>query len=152
MALSLPDLAQRADLIMRGTVRQQTSEWRGALIYTVTTVEVAALFKGVFRSGPIGRTVRVAQLGGVVGRAAMPVEGAAALAPGEQVVLFLLRNSECPGEYYLAGMSQGKLSVVGRDRLLWAPTAPLWRDGALHEPLARQVTAGELRDALRGGR
>lgn len=152
MALSLPQLARRADLIVRGTVRHQAAEWRDTLIYTVSTVEVAATFKGVIGSTPNGRTIRVAQLGGVLGRDAMPIEGAAPLAPGEQVVLFLLRNRQQPGEYYLAGMSQGKLGVVGPDHLLWAPTAPLWQDGALHEPRARRVSTAELRDALRGDR
>ncbi|MBN2358022.1 MAG: hypothetical protein JXR83_01125 [Deltaproteobacteria bacterium] len=152
MALSLEQLARRADLVVRGTVRQSRSEWRGPLIYTVTAVEVAERLKGPSAPGPAGRTIEVAQLGGAVGRDAMPVAGAAELRPGEQVVLFLLRNRERTGEYYLAGMSQGKLGVAGDGAWLWAPTATLWDNGALREPTPRRVTRDALRAAVRGAR
>jgi hypothetical protein len=94
--------------------------------------------------------LRVAQLGGRVDNRAMPIEGAASFKPDEEVILFLIRNPDVVGEFYLAGMSQGKLAATGQGDWAWAPTAPLWEAGQIFEPRSRRIDANAMRRLLRG--
>lgn len=124
---------------MRATVGGSYSEWRGSLIYTVTEIQIDKVLVGTAPD-----IVRVAQLGGRVEDHAMPVIGAADLAAGEDVVLFLHLNPELPGEYFISGMSQGKLVVRQDASLVWAPTAMLWDKGRLRTPTPRLLSLSEL--------
>lgn len=143
-ALSLEQLVERADVVVRGRVGKNHCEWRDKLIYTITTISVTEVLVG-----DTNRRIKAVQLGGVVGKHSMPVAGVAQLTRGEEVVLFLRRNKKQSNEYYLAGMSQGKLSVVGQDQLRWAPTAALWDSGRIQQATPQTLNMKELRQLLR---
>jgi hypothetical protein len=57
-------------------------------------------------------TVRIVQLGGVVGNVRMTAHGALAWKPGEEVLVFL--EPSVPGAFQVAGFSQGKY-LIERD-------------------------------------
>jgi hypothetical protein len=104
------ELAQESALIVDGTVTGVRSYWNDdhSKILTEATVAVAGTHKG-----SAGSTVRVVQLGGVVGNVRMTAHGALAWKRGEDVLLFL--EPALPGEYQVAGFSQGKY-MIERDR------------------------------------
>ena len=127
-ALSVESLARGSDAVVRGQVaRLSTTTSPGGRIYTVAEVEVSATWRGA-----AGRTVKVIVPGGVVGNVGQRVDGAPALAAGEEVVLFL--GAAETGAYRVAGLAQGKFSVAG------VSAAP---DTSHLRISARQVAAGE---------
>ncbi|MBI5498078.1 MAG: hypothetical protein HY904_23955 [Deltaproteobacteria bacterium] len=143
-AFTLEELAARSAVVVRGTVGASRAEWRGRVIHTLTDVTVDEVL-----AGPRPDSVRVVQLGGRVGRDIQPVEGVADLQPGDRVVLFL-RAAPAPGEFHLAGMSQGRLRVGPGGILSWQATAPVWDGTALRVSPARTLTLDALRPLLRG--
>jgi hypothetical protein len=110
--------------------------------HTITHVDVTAQLRG---HAP--RSLDVVQLGGRIADDWMPAADVARLEPGEDVVLFLIRQPG--GEYVLAGMSQGEMHVdAGGNTVSWLPTAPLWDGTAVRDPVARTFTMPELVRAL----
>jgi hypothetical protein len=146
-ALSLEQLAARAELVVRGRPVQRRCEWRGRLIYTVTSIDVTQTLKGRAPGA-----LRVLQLGGVVGQTAMPVPGVADLGLDQEMVLFLRRDPGLDGEFVVVGMSQGKLGVGAGGELVWAPTAALWDGRVLRSPAPRRLSWDALQRALGGAR
>ena len=147
----VPVLAQEADTVVRGTVRRVQSRWSGdrRRIVTDVEVEVAEALKGA-----PGRTVLVTQPGGRVGDVGQRVEGLAAFAPGEEVVLFLDRHG--PKAFRVRGMAQGKFRVqrdgtralavpepTGHARLVDPAT------GAEVQPSQKSVPLEQLRTQVR---
>jgi len=102
-ALDLPDLCRGADVVVHGVVIEARSGWEGKRIITRVTIGIAETLKGA-----PGARVTVRRLGGVVGGVGQSVAGEAALAPGDEVVLFLARK---PDGYVMLGMSQGVYRV-----------------------------------------
>jgi hypothetical protein len=102
----LPELAARAELVIRGKVMSSESRWTddGRRIVTDVQVEVAEVLKGAPRA-----RLTVRQPGGQVGTLGQRVDGVAAFTVGEEVVLFLERRPD--DSFHLAGMAQGKLRV-----------------------------------------
>lgn len=100
------DLGREATLVVEGTVASSRSYWNasGTKILTETTISVSATHKGAPRS-----SVRVVQLGGVVGNVRQTVAGALSWRPGEEVVLFL--EAMPGGGQRVSGFSQGKFRV-----------------------------------------
>jgi hypothetical protein len=102
-------LARSSDAVIRGRVTgaraQQTED--GLRIYTTFQVRTLAVLRG--RAAPLARVVVP---GGVVGRLGQRVDGAPALAQGEEAVLFL--RCAGPDAFGVTGLAQGKFSVVGR--------------------------------------
>lgn len=99
-------LGQDAALVVDGRVTGVHSYWNAShsKIITEAVVDVSQTYKG---DGP--STVRVVQLGGVVGHVRMNVAGALTWQHGEEVLLFL--EPATPGAYQVAGFSQGKFHV-----------------------------------------
>jgi hypothetical protein len=102
-------LAQESSLIVDGTVASVRSYWNQdhSKILTEAMVDVANTHKGSNVS-----TVRIVQLGGVVGNVRMTAHGAAIWKRGEDVLLFL--EPSLPGAYQITGFSQGKY-LIQRD-------------------------------------
>jgi hypothetical protein len=125
-------LARRADLIVTGRCQDVRSAWVGRALVTLATIGVRETLKG----SPV-QSVTVLLPGGVdLNRAvpiAMTVPGAPRLAPGEETLLFLVRDPGYGGA--LAVLSQGKFSIV--------------RDGTGRQLAARDQTS--LRTARPGG-
>ncbi|MCK5406938.1 MAG: hypothetical protein KAJ37_05775 [Candidatus Krumholzibacteria bacterium] len=100
-------LGTESALVVSGKVTQVRSYWNESRTKILTEARVAVdeSYKGV-----AGNTVRVVQLGGVVGHVRMSVHGALSWRPGEEVLLFLepLKG----GDWQVSGFSQGKFRVV----------------------------------------
>ncbi len=107
---TVPQLAQRADLVVRGTVLETRVQWneRHDLILTKTTLRPTEVLKG-----EAGRTVVIVQVGGSLDGVHMSVSGTAAFADGEDVVVFLERVTDtASGEMVLETMAASKFTVV----------------------------------------
>lgn len=100
------ELAQESQLVVDGKVSSVRSYWNDdhSKIYTETVVAVGSTYKGGSTS-----TVRVVQLGGVVGNVRMTAHGALQWKKGEEVLLFL--EPSVPGAFQVAGFSQGKYMI-----------------------------------------
>jgi hypothetical protein len=102
-------LAQESQLVVDGKVSSVRSYWNDdhSRIFTEAVVTVGSTYKG--GASP---SVRVVQLGGVVGNVRMTAHGALQWKKGEEVLLFL-EPSE-PGAFQVAGFSQG-MYLIERD-------------------------------------
>lgn len=79
------DLGAAADLVVAGRISRIAARWDGSTIYEYVTVHVSDRLGG--RSVP--ESIVLKQLGGRVGAIGLHIEGQAAFAAGEDVVLFL---------------------------------------------------------------
>ncbi len=103
------EIAKASTLVVDGTVSGVRSYWNAdhSKIFTETTVAVNATHKGANAS-----TVRVVQLGGVVGNVRQTAHGALAWTRGEEVLLFLEpAGTSSPGAFQITGFSQGKYEI-----------------------------------------
>jgi hypothetical protein len=100
------ELAAASTLVVDGRVTSVRSYWNEdhSKILTEAVVTVGETHKG-----PSGSTVRVVQLGGVVGNVRQTAHGALGWKRGEEVLLFL--EPAMPGAYQVAGFSQGKYLI-----------------------------------------
>jgi hypothetical protein len=100
------DLARRSSAIVQGHVFRMSAHWSadGMKILTDVDIRVAAVWKG-----QVGESVRVTQLGGVIEGLGQRVDGMAAFANGEEVVVFL--EPQGTDRFSLTGMGQGKFRV-----------------------------------------
>lgn len=102
-------LAASSDLIVRGTAGETGSAWTAdrKQIRSTTPVTVSQWVKG--ESKPV---IAVATPGGTVGELTQQVSGAPRFQPGEEVLLFLVRQPGEPARYAITGFSQGKFAVT----------------------------------------
>lgn len=111
-AVALPatveDLARDSDAVVRGRVERVTARWTpdGKRIFTYAEIRPSGVLRG---TAPALMTVITP--GGVVGNIGQRVDGVAAFAQGEDVVLFAHRAEA--GVYRVTGLAQGKFSVSG---------------------------------------
>ncbi|HEY7724332.1 MAG TPA: hypothetical protein VH880_03305 [Anaeromyxobacteraceae bacterium] len=144
---TVEDLARAADAVVRGTVVRRESRVTpdGLRIYTFVDLRVDAAWKG---SPPAAVTVRTP--GGEVGRFGQRVDGAAAFADGEEVVVFLSRAGDV---WQVAGLAQGKFAVVGSQaRPDLAGLRRLPRAAPPGERVAGPMSLEELERRVRGAR
>ncbi|HEY3449313.1 MAG TPA: hypothetical protein VGK67_23355 [Myxococcales bacterium] len=115
-------LARRADLVVRGRAERSVAAASpdGKLIHTLTTVRVASALKG-----EAGEVVEVRTPGGTLGDITQVVHGAPSFSAGEEVVLFLHRESAT--RFTVENLALGKFEIVRA------------QDGA---PMVRQRAAG----------
>jgi hypothetical protein len=115
-------------------------------IETVTALRVDEVIKGPIAAG---ETIRVVELGGVVGSIHYAVAGSPAYQRGERVLLFLDTNDR--GEWVSKAMAIGKFSARG-DLLVRAPLCGWDYDGTAHvEPSrSREKFLQFVRDVVRG--
>jgi len=134
------ELAQESALVVDGKVTGVRSYWTDdhSKILTEATVAVGGTHKG--DGAP---SVRVVQLGGVVGNVRMTAHGALGWKRGEEVLLFLEPSSR--STYQVAGFSQGKY-VIERDartgQAFVRQAQPAQADGA--EPPANSPETGAV--------
>jgi hypothetical protein len=155
VALDVPTLTQKADVIVRGTVRSSGARWSGdnRRIFTQVEIDVVESLKGE----PL-KTVSVVQPGGVVGDIGQKVSGVATYEEGEEVVLFLARRGPL---FQTLGLAQGKFRVLRSSDGKAAFASPdseseaLLLDAKTHEPVARSgqvlkldVLKTQIREAL----
>ncbi len=137
-SLNLRDLARRADLIAFGHCQAAESSWDEQHRFIVTTIrfQPQRIFKG-----SAADAVTVKLLGGHVGTEGMIASPSAAMATGEDSVLFLERSRF--GNYFVVtGGAEGKLSVQtdngsGRTRIGGALTLDdfgQWLNGITGSP------------------
>jgi hypothetical protein len=108
LALSVEDLAARADLVASGVVLRRTAALEAdGLIYTRVELRPERCYLGACRGG----TVAVQIPGGEVGELGMHVEGAPQVRPGERVLLFAARRD---GRLTLVGLGLGLFRLQGR--------------------------------------
>jgi len=100
------ELAQESQLVVDGTVSSVRSYWNEdhSKIFTEAVVAVGSTYKG-----GAAQSVRVVQLGGVVGNVRITAHGALQWKKGEEVLLFL--EPSVPGAFQVAGFSQGKYMI-----------------------------------------
>ena len=137
----LPELAQKSDTIVHGTVRRVESRWSGdgRRILTDVEIQVTEALKG-----QAGSTVLVTQPGGRVGDIGQRVSGLASFTPGEEVVVFLERRGT--QAFRLSGMAQGKYQVQRTEGGKGAMAVPEpTGDVLLLDPDTRQPTDSSLR-------
>jgi hypothetical protein len=105
--LSFSELAREAEVVVHAEVLMSESLWDvdKRNIYTHTRVRVLRWLKGAGSE----KEILVRQLGGAVGGLVMTLPGNASLRVGEEVVLFLTRDSL---HHFVVGLSQGKFSVA----------------------------------------
>ena len=114
--LSLEDMVSAANSIVVGECTETRTEWLAKKIYTIASVRIEQCVKG--EESP-GEKIEVYILGGRV-REPIPIKmhvpGAAQIASGEEMVLFLQKRSFTTragqkGYYRIVGMAQGKVPV-----------------------------------------
>lgn len=100
------ELGKQSTLVVLGTVGNVRSFWneKKTKIFTEIDVSVEQSYKG----GMSG-SVKLLQLGGVVGNVRVTVSGALSWSPGEEALLFLQPSVQ--GSYQVSGFSQGRFPV-----------------------------------------
>ncbi len=119
IALTLPDLVDRSEIVVVGIPKSRVSRWEGGRILTYTTV---AIDQAVSGDAKAGGSVVVRTYGGVVDGIGQITHGEAVLKPGVPLLLFLrsLPAGVKPTEpsVSVTGMAQGALPiVVGTDKV-----------------------------------
>jgi hypothetical protein len=109
--LSVEDMVHKADLIAIGTCVGTKSVWVGRSLMTLATVSVSETIKGTEQN-----EIAVALPGGIDANRDVPIAmnyaGAPRITSGEDVLLFLRAGGPVSGTYSIAGLSQGKFSIV----------------------------------------
>lgn len=106
-----PQAVQQTERIVRGRVLGSEPAWAigpdgNRRIYTFIELDLDEALKGEFG----GRTLRVRELGGAIGKVGLQVPGTAKFSEGEDVVLFLGRKNS-DDSYDLRGLMMGKYEV-----------------------------------------
>jgi len=99
-------LTAAADAVVYGQVVRRSSGWApgGGQIFTTVTLRPIEIWKGAFAG-----EVAVLVPGGEVGDLSQTVQGAAAFADAQEVVVFLHRRA--PGTYGVERLALGKFAV-----------------------------------------
>jgi hypothetical protein len=104
--LDLNALVQRAEVVVRGEVKEVTTLLERGKVFTTVVVKVDKVLKG-----QPGEAVTLRLIGGRHGDLVTLVHGQPQFKQGEQVVLFLERSRpERP--FMVVGMAQGKFTVT----------------------------------------
>ncbi|MBU6403052.1 MAG: hypothetical protein KGS61_22240 [Verrucomicrobia bacterium] len=104
--MSIQAMAERSQLIVRGTVLSQSCQQDDAgRIYTKVELKVAEVWQGQVS----GDRLTIVHGGGVLGRRKVAAAGQVEYRIGEEVVAFLVLNPR--GEAVTLGMCQGKFHV-----------------------------------------
>jgi len=109
--LSVEDLVAHADTVVVGKCEKVETVWLARKIYTIATIRVSESVKG--KVDP-NNTIKVYMLGGRV-RKPMPVKmhvpGAAKVAKGEEMLLFLKAGGPKKEHHRFVGMTQGRIPI-----------------------------------------
>lgn len=109
--LTVGDMTAGSDVIVLGKCTALESIWIDRILVTLATVSVSETLKGT-----TGETITVVLPGGSDSNRKFPIAmtypGAPQMTSGEDVFLFLVRDTEFSDGLIVAGFSQGKFSVV----------------------------------------
>ena len=105
--MEVADMATRADVIVHGTIRSQTTVRRGELVVTEITLDVHECLKG-----DLGETFTYARYGGVLDGRGSAIAGEPTFLDDEEVLLFLDAENE-HGFRLTIGLAQGKYRLRG---------------------------------------
>ena len=153
--LSIEDMAAHADLVVRGkVVEKQCLQDNAGRIYTRIDLEVFETWKGSVASNHLS----VVHGGGIVGKKQARVSGQAEYSLGEEVVVFLIRNSR--GEGVTLGLAQGKFEIgtdpssgdkLVRNLFHGQATSGSGAGSTLEARVPERVTLPALKEKVQGG-
>lgn len=110
-SFSTEQLTLGAELIIEGHCVHLETAWMDGILMTLATVEVDAVHKG-----QPGATVTVVTPGGVDLDREVPIQmvvaGSPAIAPQEEVLLFLVPFTGTPDAFTVLGLAQGKYTLA----------------------------------------
>jgi hypothetical protein len=107
--MSVAQMTQTAELVIRARCLENSVRWEQGEIWTFTTFAVEESWKGP--ADPIfGRYLTIRLLGGTVGHFTSNVSGVPRFSPGEEVVLFL-ESVDRQGLYSVVSWLQGTFRV-----------------------------------------
>ena len=86
--LSVAQMTQAAQLVIRARCVENSVRWEGGEIWTFTTFAVEETWKGPLNTFP-NQYLTIRLLGGTVGHFTSNISGVPRFSPGEEVVLFL---------------------------------------------------------------
>lgn len=160
-ALSLAQLASRAEVVMQGQVVDQTSQWEGRLIITRYKVKVTRCLKAATQ--PPSRTIQEALqqttcsdtmtlrvLGGRLGDQVMVVAGQPQPSRGDTIIVFGRRTST--GDITSIGLAQGMFQVKGALAVRNLQGLQLMRDSSMKEGKTETYSLASIVQALRAPR
>jgi hypothetical protein len=104
---SLAYMANKADTILNGTVRDTFGYWEQNRIFTGVRVDVLEYVKSADPAKP--SVVELKVMGGQVGETRLEIDHAPKFTPGEQVLLFLVRQQD---KYIVYGIYYGVCRVI----------------------------------------
>lgn len=104
MRMSLAQLAQASQEIVRAKCVENNTAWDAGEIWTLTTFEVEETWRG-----SVSRKITVRLLGGRTAQFTSRVSGVPRFHPGEEVVLFLERTTR--GDYSVVSWQQGTFRI-----------------------------------------
>jgi hypothetical protein len=148
------EMIQESQLILTGRCTHVESRWVGRDLVTVATIAVSESLKGA-----AGSEVNVVIPGGVDSKRPIPIAVTFPAAPSiqlrENVLLFLIPESQIAGSYAIVGFSQGKFTLseeptgkaVASQNL--SGLRLVGREGTVSPGKGRTVTIPELRQKIR---
>jgi hypothetical protein len=104
MRMSLAQISQAAQAIIRARCISNSTRWNAGEIWTFTSFEIEEIWSG---SAPAQISVRL--LGGRVGDITSTVSGVPRFSPGEEVVLFLEPTAR--GDFSIVSWEQGTFRI-----------------------------------------
>jgi hypothetical protein len=107
--VTVETLARRSDAVLVVTPRSATPQWVGGTIVTDYDLEVQNVVQGTLSSGA---HVTLRTPGGVVGRIGQQIPGVPSLETGRPYLVFLARDRDGSGLYFLAHLTAAVLPVV----------------------------------------
>ena len=149
VALDLPTMVERADLVAVVDVVSVSAAWDDKHERILTTVELSVVESWKGPMAPASH-VTIVQPGGQVGDIQMTVFGMSQFTRGERALVFLRGT---PSEASVVGHGAGQAHGAPRRRhgaLDGARAQPPGRDVRARAPGSSTSTADRLRDALRG--
>lgn len=117
---TIESLAAQSSVVVRATVVSSQPRQAGRTVVTVHRLAVSELLKG-----DVGEAVTVVTRGGELAQVGVRVDGEAALAPGDELVLFLTPTES--GVFTVTGLAQGAFRVepAAASRTEWLSPAAI---------------------------
>ena len=137
--MSVAQMAQRADLIVRARCEGNTTAWDAGEIWTFTTFAVEESWKG---EAP--EKVHVRLLGGRAGEVTSTVDGVPRFREGEEVVVFLERTTR--GDFSVLSWIQGTFRIRRNARTGRETATQDTAAFAVYNPAVRRFEAAGARE------
>ena len=137
---SLEYMVNRSDTIVNGTIRDSHGYWEKKRIYTGVRVDVLQYIKSADSSQPA--TIELKVLGGQVGDTRLEIDRAPTFEPGEEVLLFLIKQGD---KYQIYGIYYGACRVVlDEDGVSKRVVGPVFSESQVKNIETQQVTLNPL--------